>query len=199
VQLRRLSERAQSNVLFARLIEQQPVPVSGQALRSATLWPRCAPVGKRAGPTVQPPLRSAPAACVRRPPLAVDGHEPETFGAMSAFPGPARSLLSRLAPSTNVSDAGRRRAKTPGFRCRYERNIPSPACAQKNLRADPVRFAVLAAPSNGRRTVAYGSCRVCRGVHRTRVRQAARRRASRRRASRRQAVLRREPHPGAGN
>jgi len=194
VQLRWLTERAESNVLFARLIEQHPVPVSGRGLGSATLWRPCAPVGKRAGPTAQPPLRSAPAACGRRPPLAVDGHEPETFGAMSAFPGPARSLLSRLAPSTNVSDAGRRRAKTPGFRCQYERNIPSPARARKNLRADRVRFAVLAAPSNGRRTVAYGSCRACRGVHRTRVRQASRRLASRRRA-----LLRREPHPGAGS
>src|SRR5262245_18265768 len=42
---------------------------------------------------------------------------------MSAFPGPARSLLGPLALCTNVSDGGARRAKTPRIRGRNDGNI----------------------------------------------------------------------------
>ena len=84
------------------------------------MMPKCKPTGAgHETPVVAGARRMQPPK-----PEAVDGQPSQrTFGAMSAFPGPARSLLGPLALPTNVSDGEPRRAKTLRIRRRNDGNI----------------------------------------------------------------------------
>src|SRR5215469_9213371 len=78
---------------------------------------------------------------------------------MSAFPGPARSLLGPLALPTNVSDGEPQRAKTPRIRRRNDGNITArqhsgaePECPVRTVSLSP---AVVQATSGRRRAARH--------------------------------------------